>query len=250
MPKGVFRPVAKTCDLFRLTVLRHSAKNLDVAGSGFGQEHIAVGRSAKDPRIGKSRGIQADCEPFRRLGPRIFRPRHNGWASHRRLRGVRLREVLQRNVANSSRLLKAIIRERRFRWRGIRNFGRHRCGGSGRADRSRSAHRLDIGDQLPPLFLRQGRPRWHSIFQSAFGDVPEDGSIRYALQCSMGERWHIAHPFPGSPVAGGAVAGIAGFACCDRGSLPVVGIFSRRGRRRCIVKPNALGIQWNPPGRP
>ena len=71
MPKGWCRPSAKTEICFGLAVGVDAAEDLDFAGCALGEEEIAVGREANQPRIVEAGGVELHLEAFGRDGPGV-----------------------------------------------------------------------------------------------------------------------------------------------------------------------------------
>ena len=213
MPKGVFRPVAKTCTCSGLPCLVIPRKTLMSPAVVSARNISPLGALRRIRGLVSPVAYRPTLKPSRRLGPRVFRAGHDRGTAYRGFGSIGLGKVSECNVADGSRLLETVIGKRRlaagarWRFRGCCSV-RRRLRGCWRG----SAHGFDKGDQLPALLRGQSRPGRHSIFQSTFGDVPEDGAIRHTLQGSMSQRRHIACAFPGNSMAGCTVAGIAGFA--------------------------------------
>src|SRR6185437_6454707 len=66
----------KDADQLGLTVFGHAAKELDIAGTGFGKKDVAIRSAAHETRVLKTRGKQFYLESRRRDRGCTLRARH------------------------------------------------------------------------------------------------------------------------------------------------------------------------------
>ena len=98
--------------LLRLSIGGHAAEDLDVAGPHLRDEDVTIGRGADQARILESAGEEFDFEAGQGLRPCILRAWDNVRTVARGLRGVRLREIVYRDLMDRSGLLIAEVNER------------------------------------------------------------------------------------------------------------------------------------------
>ena len=114
MPYVPFKP-AKNLSLLRFSIARNPAEYLYVACMALGHEDIAVGRGQDLARLIKPGGEQSDFESGRCLWPGIVRPINHARPINCRIGGVGCREIFRCDLMHCARLLRAEVRERRFR---------------------------------------------------------------------------------------------------------------------------------------